>query len=329
MKKLLFFLFLYSSLASAQTLSGYVFDDVSKEPMIGASVYFDGSSIGVITDEEGYFSLTLKRKLTSPLVISYIGYNDVQLESPWEYDTLKIYLKPKAVQLSEIILTADPFTRQQKLRAFRREFLGSTRGGKSCKILNEGVIDLYYDMTKKELIATSDEPIIIQNKYLGYELRYKLIDSKISYSSVSLSELDINEVFYVGTCFFIDKQENIIKNENRRQREYKGSLLHLMRATSKKEWEAEGFTFFKGSFQVNPEKYFTIVDSLGMKKVSLPHKLTVLYKKHKRSAMHPKSDYYFIDGYGNFYSPEALTFSGVIGTKRIGDLLPLDYNLKD
>ncbi len=43
------------------TLAGYVKDSKSGEGLVGASVYIDSSSIGTITDQFGYYSLTLPR----------------------------------------------------------------------------------------------------------------------------------------------------------------------------------------------------------------------------------------------------------------------------
>ena len=329
MKRTIFFLFLLSSFSSfSQTISGYVFDDVSKEPLIGASVYFDGTTIGVITNEEGRFTITVKKKITTPLIISYIGFNDVLLESPWELKEIRVSLTPKAVALNEVVLRADPFTREEKLKAFKEQFLGTTRAGKSCKILNEEAINVAFDVTKKELIASSDEVIIVENPYLGYTLRYRLNEYSVSYYRKSLNPFDIKHLFYYGTSFFTDKHKGTTKYEKRRKKVYKGSSFHLMRTIAKQQWFSEGFSFFKGSYQTDPRQYFKVTDSLNLKKVELTNVLSILYKKDEQSAMHPKYKYYTIDEYGNFYPPDAISFSGTMGTQRTGDLLPLDYSLK-
>lgn len=79
-KLLLFFLILFSSLAlvsqnqtshSGGTLNGVVVDNNS-EPVIGASVFIKGTSIGTITDLDGSFSI--KVKSFDILVISYTGF---------------------------------------------------------------------------------------------------------------------------------------------------------------------------------------------------------------------------------------------------------------
>ncbi len=61
---------------SAQTLTGIVYEKeeaTQKTPLIGANVFWLGTTQGVATDEEGKFELPL-RKDSKRLVITYIGY---------------------------------------------------------------------------------------------------------------------------------------------------------------------------------------------------------------------------------------------------------------
>lgn len=317
-------LFLVNSLFS-QTINGIVVDKTTQEPLIGASVYFDGTTIGTITDENGAFTLETEKKITAPFIISYIGYTDVVLQLGDQLEGLKISLSPKAVSLNEVVLRADPFTREQKLKAFKLQFLGQTVAGKSCKILNEDAIYVGYDVSKKELIASADEPILIENPHLGYQLQFRLESCTLKYYSKSINPFDLQSTFYSGTCFFIDKQKGNKKSEKRRLKSYLGSIMHLMRSSLVQNWKKEGFTFYDGKYPTNPSIHFSFSDTLGLKKVTLPKRLSILYKKKKQSAIFPKYKYYFIDGYGNFYPPDAVSFSGAMGEKRVGDLLPLDY----
>lgn len=66
---------LFSSTVMAQTLSisGKVTDKNSQDPVIGASVLIEGTTLGTITDVDGHFTLSnVPSKGT--LVVSYIGY---------------------------------------------------------------------------------------------------------------------------------------------------------------------------------------------------------------------------------------------------------------
>lgn len=55
------------------TISGYVSDDVSRETMIGANIYDESSGNGAITNEYGFYSLTVPYGEVK-LRFSYIGY---------------------------------------------------------------------------------------------------------------------------------------------------------------------------------------------------------------------------------------------------------------
>lgn len=56
------------------TLSGKVFDENTKEPLIGASVVIDGTTEGTVTDFDGAFALKTQNSLPVKLSVSYVGY---------------------------------------------------------------------------------------------------------------------------------------------------------------------------------------------------------------------------------------------------------------
>ena len=58
--------------AQQQTIKGQVSDEMG--PIIGANVLVKGTTIGVITDLDGNFTITVPDKETSVLQISFIGY---------------------------------------------------------------------------------------------------------------------------------------------------------------------------------------------------------------------------------------------------------------
>lgn len=313
----------------AQTITGVVYDSKTQEPLLGASVYFEGTTIGGITDEQGKFVLHAKKNSTSQIIVSYLGYKDAILNPT---DTgerpIKVFLIPKAESLSEVVVTANPlFTRAQLLKAFKTQFLGTTKGGRACKILNEEVLDFYYDTDKHQLLVSADEVIRIENPYLGYEIRFRMYDCKIRYFSKSIAVTEIRQSYYAGTSFFIDKKEGISKYKKRRQNVYEGSSLHFVRTMAMEQWDSEEFVLYKKGFPVYPKTHVIVTDTLGIKKVRLKAPLSIVYKKKRQSAIQTKYDFYTIDGFGNAYPPDALIYNGEMGLQRMGDSLPLDYGL--
>jgi TonB-linked SusC/RagA family outer membrane protein len=88
--------------AQSKQVSGIVKDDTG-EPVIGASVVVKGtSSIGVLTDSEGKFTLDVPASATT-VVVSYIGLKEKEADvAPY----LEITLDPDVSALDEVIVVA-------------------------------------------------------------------------------------------------------------------------------------------------------------------------------------------------------------------------------
>lgn len=88
------------------TISGYITDAASGEPLIGAAVIDQSSSQGVVTGNTGFFSISLE-KGTRQLVFSYIGYIDKALEVELDRNmSMNITLSQTEEQLSAAVVTA-------------------------------------------------------------------------------------------------------------------------------------------------------------------------------------------------------------------------------
>lgn len=102
------FILLFCSGVYAQktfTLSGTITDDTG-ESLIGATVYTQDKSRGVISNEYGFYSLTLEEG-SHTLVISFIGFLDQEKTINLNSDiSLNIALQTEAEQLNEVVLLA-------------------------------------------------------------------------------------------------------------------------------------------------------------------------------------------------------------------------------
>ena len=84
MKNLLF-LFLLVLLGTAVfaqekiTISGYLTDDTNGEALIFANVFISESTIGVNSNEYGYYALDIPANEAVTVVFSYLGYQDLSL----------------------------------------------------------------------------------------------------------------------------------------------------------------------------------------------------------------------------------------------------------
>lgn len=81
-----------------QKVSGIVvYED--GEPVIGAAVKIEGTTIGVLTDVDGKFSITVPEK--KRLIVSYIGYESQIITN---FSNTRIVLKESATDLEEVVV---------------------------------------------------------------------------------------------------------------------------------------------------------------------------------------------------------------------------------
>ena len=83
-------------------ISGVIVDAVTAEPLIGASVLVQGTSVGSVTDLDGKF--TMKVDKGSVLIVSCIGYTDETITVSAANSNLRIAMKVSAEFLEEIVV---------------------------------------------------------------------------------------------------------------------------------------------------------------------------------------------------------------------------------
>jgi CarboxypepD_reg-like domain len=356
MKRIVLLILLFiCQISIAQVISGFVYDAETDEPLVGVSVYFDGTTLATTTDNKGAFSIKAQEGLNKSLIFSYIGYEKVVLENPLAYTSkLKVLMKQDAEVLEEVVVKGKTiFTRKEMLRAFRKQFLGDNKGGRSCKIENEDDIYLYFDSRTNVLHAEAKKPVRITNKHLQYDVSFELADFQVAYYSTSLDENELASTFYAGTTFFKDVSKNGSADKKRRQA-YRGSVAHLMHTFYNNDWQKQEFDWYVDKIRIEPDSCFTTTDSLGYKKITvkdlapkeMPGLVTmqgangtprtlkrdftrtqyvIMYRKSAQSVVNFTMRDFYVNEYGLFFPINALLFGGYLGDLRAGDLLPDDY----
>ncbi|WP_207422778.1 carboxypeptidase-like regulatory domain-containing protein [Desertivirga brevis] len=299
----------------AQTLRGTVYREGTDSVLVGASVYFGGSTGGTITNAQGQFALEVKAD-PIPLVISYIGYYSVTINSYNPLQRLKVYLKPKQIELKEVAVSYDGMSREQKMKIFLREFIGASEYAKSCVINNAEDIDFRYDKKERRLSASCNAPLDITNKKLGYTIQY-FLDS-FMYTP--------DRTLYAGNFIFKEDSESRNNRKIRRNRAlaYEGSRMQFIRSLWKNDLEKAGFTIYRKRYEdISAD---TILASTNQHKYLLSgQKIQVLYKQNRmtRSQLTVGEDHALI-GRNGFFDTR-LSWSGAMANQRIGDLLPFEY----
>lgn len=340
MNKILIFL-LFPLFVFSQNIKGKVTNS-NNEPIAGASVYLDGTTIGTSSDSEGLFEITSSNKYNTLLIVRFLGYEDIILSNPYEKEFYTFVLVPKTNEIETVIIVKDGFTRKQKLQLFREQFLGTTKYGKACKILNEDDIDFNYDLNTFLFTAGSSEPIKIENPELGYVIDFDLHNFYVKFNFKTIKSAFVIESMYLGTAKYTDvsSEDKIIKN---RKDVYLGSSMHLFKSVIDNSWSPKSFILYEGKFSVNPNYYFKVIKATdlyevtvspttkpvlnigGIKSTGFYADFNLLYNKKRQSRVIFKTETFYIDNFGNTTHRDHIVFGGDIGQQKVGNTLPLNF----
>lgn len=102
----LFFFSAACGAAQAQNIKGTIRDAESNEPLIGASVYWAGTTIGSSTDAEGAYALHRVRGYDQ-LVASYVGYNNDTIRVESGVEQVDFRLTTEGVQIESVVVESN------------------------------------------------------------------------------------------------------------------------------------------------------------------------------------------------------------------------------
>ena len=335
----------------AQTvISGKVIDADTKEPLSRASVFAQNTTRGTTTDSSGLFHLSLE-KGGYELVISYTGYTSKTIKIQGKENLeLAIEMQKADNSLDLVIIRSSnevPDGWEKYGKFFLQHFIGSTPFSDSCILQNPQVLKFLYFKKSDRLKVLASEPLIIENKALGYNLRYELD------SFVQFFKTDIN--FYKGRCLYTpmegtpDQLQYWTKN---RKDTYYGSRLHFLRAYYDSTLRQDGFTVDLLSSNSNVKfdrlqnpydtSYYFFNDSTSNAELWFPTKVSITYNKKA-----PEKEYLqlmqlpadvpvqisyidLLDGIlirpnGYFFDQKSWVNQGYWSWKNLADQLPYDY----
>ncbi|PJE45675.1 MAG: TonB-dependent receptor [Sediminibacterium sp.] len=111
---LLLFTFLTAHCVFAQksSISGKVID-VKGAVIAGASVKLKDAKIGVVSNDEGKFTLSVNASTNTTIIVSYVGYDDQSLVVADFAKELVVVLKEAGSTLSSVVVTANNSRRSQ------------------------------------------------------------------------------------------------------------------------------------------------------------------------------------------------------------------------
>ncbi|MBK6947663.1 MAG: TonB-dependent receptor plug domain-containing protein [Haliscomenobacter sp.] len=105
-------LFSMAQLLAQRIITGKVMD-TNNEPLIGASIFVQGTTIGTVTDVDGSYSLELPQG-SNVLIFSYTGYSSKEVTVSTS-NVIDIALEEESTLLNEVVVTAYGTTRKEAL----------------------------------------------------------------------------------------------------------------------------------------------------------------------------------------------------------------------
>jgi hypothetical protein len=234
--KLLYCLFfLLSALTgnSKKILKGVILDSIKNQPISNATVFVSGTSNGVKTNEQGKFSLWIPNGKYNLIAIStgYKAYNKA-IHTNELPDSITISLNTKPNRK----INYDRNGWEHWGGYFFRNLIGTSTAAQNCKIKNAEALHFLAFGQNNEFSVTADEPLVIENKALGYTITYQL----------DFFHYNVNTGYctYLGFPFFQSMQgpAKIQGKWNKNRIEaYEGSVLHFMRSVYLNRINEEGF----------------------------------------------------------------------------------------
>ena len=357
------FIFIFSFLLVSNKLSaqatyflakGRVIDKNTQAPLAGASVFAQNTTIGEATDSNGNFSIRLPIGGYS-LISTFTGYEteSIRVTASSENDSLLFELNPEEKSLEAVTISISnevPDGWKQYGNFFTDHFIGQTQFSKLCFIKNPEVLHFYFSKKRNSLKVLAKQPLVVDNFALGYTLKFA-IDSFVNNYNAGTN-------LFVGYPLFEEMQGTPEQQKmwsTNRANAYNGSLLQFMRSLYSRTLQEDGYEiqfivnnngqdtslrlgnvygalnylkddstkvvqFFPNQSDValiykkaDPEKSYLESDSTAKKNFQLS---TLIF---------PKDEKFYIEQNGYFYEQEDLITNGYLGFKKMGDMLPYNY----
>jgi CarboxypepD_reg-like domain len=346
----LFLFFLRNLVFSQINITGRVLNDVSGEPLYGASVYINNSTIGSTTGADGSYVLFNVMPGTYDIIVSFVSFDPIIHRVNVGDKAMKFTFRmnEKVTQMRNILVMSDEL-RRKRLETFRELFLGITLAGERSGILNEEDILFEEGEKKGEIIAFSETPLIVINRELGYKIYFEL-------KEFYLDEVQGRSHFIGFTRYEELEKGNPKKWEKRRLQYYMGSTMHFYHCLSDGNTEENDFRIFritelKGSQMkvmtavlgdsimtrdtISKLKYLNVEGSLKVRYLKDPyHKSHLKTKAMLQNAAargiestitileHPC----YLDRAGLLENPLSVQYSGFWSFEKLANMLPVDYN---
>lgn len=243
-----------SSMAQS-SLTGTLTDNQTGEPIPYANIFFAHTTLGTSSLTDGTFSLSRIPNGKYDLVIEVVGY--AHYKQPMEFQDqayrLDIALNQDTVELPPITVVADQADKRY-YPVFVRFFVGDAANAKECEILNRDVLHFYFDSRRNYLTVTARSPVQVINRALGYKVHYTLERFGLDFGT-GVKVMEGSPRFELLPA---KRRKDSVAWEKKRDKAYKGSLFHFMRALYANQLAREGFDLYIADSTQSPPSSETL-----------------------------------------------------------------------
>lgn len=231
-------------------ITGKVISTDLQMPLGRANVFLSNATFGTATLNDGTFIMRDVKPGQYELVVTYVGYETyyktIMVGSAPIQLNIEMHLKSTA--MGEVLIVAHKFNKEN-FDKFLKDFIGTSDNAKKCKVVNPKAVDLVYHTLNKVLEGHSDEFLIIDNKALGYRIKFLLNDFKSDYIN--------NIISYSGKVLYEELKSNkaqAAKWHKKREEAYYGSSMHFFRSLLYGHLGDQGFLIRRLFRKPNPKR---------------------------------------------------------------------------
>ncbi|RCH53764.1 hypothetical protein DJ568_16125 [Mucilaginibacter hurinus] len=313
------------------------------EKMPGTIVFVSGSKYITAADANGVYRLDGLTSGNYELAAKMIGYENFRqtVNVNQKSVLVNITLRVSATLLDEVVIVSQ-VNRQKYLETFTKYFIGQSANASKCSILNPDVLNFRYQKSDNTLHASADDFLLIENRGLGYRLKYLLNKFEFNYNTELL--------YYNGSPYFeelIGTGKQIAKWKQNRDVAFNGSVRHFFRSVFNNTLKEEGYAVYESKDR-DKEKRASISDIYSLWDISRVNndfvyvkpkaKLYVLFGREDSGTYDPKAafgqssmlkplqDSVLIDRNGSFAS-KGFLFNGYWSWENVAEMVPVDYKM--
>ena len=194
-------------MAQTAKVSGIVISEEDEQPVVGASILAEGTTIGTITDIDGHFSLSNLPASVKHLVISYIGMKSQKVAVR---PNVRVVLKTDSEELDEVMVVAYGTTKrsaftgsaavldQEKIKtpaaSVDKSLAGQLAGVQVLSAGGQPGSSTSFRIRGSGSLNASNEPLIVIDGVATSNMEYSQVADGNDSSSNILASLNSNDI---------------------------------------------------------------------------------------------------------------------------------------